>query len=156
MNPGLSAKGKMPTDLQELLDKQEIYDVLARHVRGENRDDKELWLQTFWPDSECHNQIYQNWPVGSSEDPDAWEVSSAEEWVEKYWYALEPPNPPFFNMLGQVLIEVDGDVAFAEAYFVSYSQGMQHPSWAHPQGGDDEDYSLKEHRAIGWAPQSNG
>jgi hypothetical protein len=92
-------------DLQELLDKQEIYDVLARHVRGENRDDKELWLQTFWPDSECHNQIYQNWPVGSSEDPDAWEVSSAEEWVEKYWYALEPPNPPFFNMLGQVLIE---------------------------------------------------
>jgi SnoaL-like domain len=138
----------MPVDLQELLDKQEIYDVLARYVRGENRDDKELWLQTFWPDSECHNQIYQNWPVGSSDDPDAWEVSSAEEWVEKYWCALEAPNPPFFNMLGQVLIEVDGDVAFAETYFVSYSQGMQQPSWARPQGGDGEGYSLKEHRAI--------
>ena len=133
--------------LLELLDKQEIHEVLMRYLRGENRNDKELFLETFWPDSECHNQVYQNWPPATSDDPDVWEVENPEGWVEKYWYQPEPPNPPYLSMLGQHLIELDdGDVAYSEAYFISYIQGVQQPSWARQPGDDGVADALSSHR----------
>jgi hypothetical protein len=121
-----------------------------RYIRAENRNDKELWRETFWPDSEGHNQVYQNWPPGNSESDDAWEVRDADEWAEKYWYQPEPPNPPYMSMLGQSLIDVDGDTAYSETYFISYIQGVQQPSWARGKDADGDEvvYALKEHRVI--------
>jgi hypothetical protein len=135
----------LETQLRELLDKQAITEVLVRYLRGENRNDRDLFLATFWPDSECHNQVYQNWPPGTAESPDAWEVSGPAEWAEKYWYQPEPPNPPYFSILGQVLIEVEDNVAYSEAYFVSYIQGVQQPSWARAEDEVGVADALKTH-----------
>lgn len=131
----------------ELLDKQAIYEVLVKYIRAENRNDKVLWQETFWPDSECHNQIYQNWPPGTSATPGAWEVSSPAEWAAKYWYQPEPPNPPYMLMLGQHIAEVHGDIAYSELYFISHIQGLQQPSWARPADteGDGAAEALVSH-----------
>jgi hypothetical protein len=127
----------LPAELQELLDKQAIFEVLARYVRAEHRDDQEMWMETWWPDSEVHNQLYQNWPVGSSSTPDVWEVSGPAEYAEKYWNPQRPPGRPVpFIVLGQMLIDVDGDVAYSEANFISYVEGVQQPSWARPKDDD--------------------
>ncbi len=134
--------------LRELLDKQDIYEVLVRYIRAENRNDKVLWTGTFWPDSECHNQIYQNWPPGTADVEGSWEVSEAAEWAEKYWYQPEPGNPPYMLILGQHLVQLEGDIAYSELYFVSHIQGLQQPSWARPEAaeGDGAAEALRSHQ----------
>lgn len=130
--------------LQDLLDKQDIHEVLLRYCRGENRDDKQLVLDSFWPDSEVHNQTYHNWPKGTADSfpddhpnpPKMLEYDNAEQCYEGWFLPPAPPNRPFFNFIGQHLIEIEGDQAYCEAYFVSYNQGLQQPSWALPEGQD--------------------
>ena len=89
--------------LDELLAKQEIHDVMMRWCRGANRLDPDLVRSCFHPDAyEDHGPF-----KGSAIDFSA---------------AYTPPVTAFksmFHFIGNELVELDGDRAAHEAYFVA-------------------------------------
>ena len=114
----------MPTEhqLQILLDKQEIYELLCRYCRGCDRLDKELILSCFHPGAiDVH--------VGRTAGV---HYGTIEEFLEKEfegWKRFEGSQHHIMNHL----CEVDGDVALAETYQFSFY-------WALP--GDDPSVNL--------------
>ena len=100
--PGFHAGGTKGTEqrLQELLDKQEIHEVLCRYSQGVDRMDMELVRSCYHDDAFDDHGSYQG---------------SVDGFVEHVRTALA-------TMLGtehyidNVLIDVQGDVAYSEAY----------------------------------------
>lgn len=94
----------MSDPLRELLDKQEIHEVLLRYCRAADRRDPRLFAEAFHPDA-------FNATGGST--------ASVAERVRAL---CAPPDDlaPYSHLLGNHLIEVDGDVAWSEASFVSH------------------------------------
>jgi hypothetical protein len=91
--------------VQALLDKQEIHEVLARYCRGLDRGDGELLRSTFHPDgTHDHNGTTQ--PVGQL-------VDGLDNPVRRK--ILKSVAHTF----GNVLVELDGDRAACESYFLA-------------------------------------
>jgi hypothetical protein len=91
--------------IQALLDKQEIHEVLAHYCRGLDRGDKALLRATFHPDG-THDH-------GGT-------IQSADQLVD----GLD--NPARLKVLksvahtfGNALVELDGDAAAVESYFLA-------------------------------------
>lgn len=95
---------EMEARLQVLLDKQEIHDALMRYARGADRHDPELLLSAY------HDDAYADYG-GFKGSPKVMAESIAKL-----------PDYPMQHFIGNVLIEVDGDVAYSEAYFISISE----------------------------------
>jgi len=87
-----------------LLAKQEIYELSCKYMRGLDRLDAELMKSVFFEDAWCEYGFI-NCPAG--------------EFVDFCMMALGG-HVANHHMIGNVLIEVEGDEAFGEVYFHAY------------------------------------
>lgn len=96
--------GSETAELQRLLHREQIRDCLARLARGEDRRDADLLKGAFWPDAKTDYGVFQG-------DFDA------------YFAWVYPGSDAITNtqhVLGQSLIELDGDTARVETQVISY------------------------------------
>jgi hypothetical protein len=92
--------------IETLLAKQEIHDRLMLYVRGVDRFDGELISQAFHPDAVAdHGQF----------------VFTAEQ-VGEVIPKLEEQVQMGMHFLGNELIEVAGDEAYVEVYFLTFAE----------------------------------
>jgi hypothetical protein len=100
---GQKVEGK--TALQILLDKQEIYEVLLRYCRGIDRLDESLLRSVYHPDATDDHGLFK----GKASDFIDWALEYFRTKMKLTWHVIM-----------NVLIEVEGDVAYSEAYSVAY------------------------------------
>lgn len=91
-------------ELRELLDKQQIYDALMRYARGVDRCDEELMRSVYHEDAFDHHGPFQGngWDFVALFIPSSREDSTFTQ-----------------HLIGNVLVEVEGDRALSEAYFIA-------------------------------------
>ena len=94
----------MSMTIEDYLAKQEIYELCCKYMRGLDRLDKALLLSVFWNDAWCD--------YGFTQGP-------AHEFADFCMEALGTHNANH-HMIGNVLIDVNGDEAFGEVYFNAY------------------------------------
>jgi SnoaL-like domain len=94
----------IPQELQAMLDQQKIRDCIARLARGEDRRDAAVLRACFWPDSTFDYAMYK----GTFAEYLAWVVPGADAIIDTQ------------HMLGQTVIEMDGNRAKAETHVFSY------------------------------------
>lgn len=118
--------------INELLDRQHIWDCLLRYARGVDRLDRELMLSAFHDNALIDQGVFK----GTREDLAAWVLTYHEQ----------------NQLLTQHLMtnhscEIDGDVAHAETYIAYYG--------TNPSGKDafaiGRYIDRLERRANGWA-----
>src|ERR1700722_7833496 len=90
--------------LESLLEREQIRDCIARLARGEDRRDADLISASYWPDSTTDYGVF----VGTFDQYLAWVVPGS------------PAIPVTQHQLAQSLIQLDGNVARAEAHVTSY------------------------------------
>lgn len=98
----------MPVDertLQALVDKQAIYDALMQYCRGVDRCDADLMRSVYHKDAHDHHGAFSG---------RAW------EFVELFVPQSREESSFTQHMIANMTIELDGDVAGSEAYFVAY------------------------------------
>jgi hypothetical protein len=90
----------LPQAVQALIDKQAIYEVVLRYCRGVDRGDRELVIAAFHPDAiSDHGKPINREQRASGASAAAWDG--------------------MMHLLTNVLIELDGDQAYVESYFLS-------------------------------------
>ena len=97
----------MDADAEELrafLDREKIRDCLARLARGEDRRDADLISASYWPESRSDYGVFE----GSFADYLAWVVPGSDAIVDTQ------------HVLGQSVIELEGDSARVETQAISY------------------------------------
>ena len=94
----------VPEELKALLDREAIRTCIARLARGEDRRDVALLRGSFWPDSTFDYGVY----AGGFDDYLAWVVPGSD--------AIAVTQ----HVLGQSLVELQGDMAKAETHVLSY------------------------------------
>ena len=104
-----------------LLDKQEIHEVLLRQARAFDRRDEALFQTIYHPGAQRLT------PAGYLPQPEAQLAT-----VRSY----DSERPPSSHILGNHLVEVEGDVAYSEAYFVIVWQSTEGAgTLTHMRGG---------------------
>lgn len=93
------------SDVRELLDKQQIHETLMRYCRGVDRADRDLVRSCFHPDAFDDHGYYS---VSGDEIGDLI-VSKVREF-----------SVASMHFIGNELVELHGDVAHSEAYFVAW------------------------------------
>lgn len=117
----------MSFDARQLSDRAEISDLLARYCRGIDRQDEPTLRSIFHEDArfDCGPGLF----VGSAHDWVGWALGVQ--------HAFEATH----HGLLQTLIELDGDSAEAETYFVAYhrfaSAGDAGPEGLEPSQGHE-------------------
>ncbi|MFK8020550.1 MAG: nuclear transport factor 2 family protein [Pseudomonadales bacterium] len=94
----------MSTAVEDLISKQEIYELSAKYMRGLDRLDSDLLHDVFFDDGWCEYGICN---------------ASPHEFIEFAITALTE-HEANQHMIGNVLIELDGDQAFGEVYFNAF------------------------------------
>jgi SnoaL-like domain len=94
--------------IQALLDKQEIYELSCKYMRGLDRLDEKLLLSVFCDDAWCDYGFTSG---------------LAPEFVSFCIAALRE-HEANQHMIGNVLIDLDGEQAFGEVYFQAYHKVM--------------------------------
>ena len=92
-------------DLQELLDHEAIRDVIYRYCRACDRRDERLLRSVYHPDATDNHGAF---------------VGSASEFVR---HTMDTGGAGFIagqHHIGNILIELDGDVARAESVFICH------------------------------------
>jgi hypothetical protein len=90
--------------LQELVDKEAIRSVLYRYCRAVDRGDAELLATVYHPDATDNHGAYVGPAAGFIE----WAVRNGGVLFETIQHSL-----------GTIIIQIEGDVAYSEAYFSS-------------------------------------
>ncbi len=90
--------------LDELLSKQEIYERLCDYMRGQDRLDAVLHRSVFWDDATADYGIFKG---------------GADGFVAFAQNALAP-HKSNHHTIGQVRIDLEGDVGFGEVYFIAF------------------------------------
>jgi len=91
-------------NIEELLAKQEITDLVGNYMRGLDRLDKPLLRSTFFDNAETDYGFFQGGPDGFCDMA----MNALREHLANH------------HMIGQVLIELDGDTAYGEIYFQAF------------------------------------
>ena len=94
----------MDQTLQTLVDKQAIYELSCRYMRGLDRTDAELLLSVFWDDAYCEYGFIN----GDAPTFVVFAITALREHESNQ------------HMIGNTLLEVAGDEAFGEVYFHAY------------------------------------
>jgi hypothetical protein len=94
----------MSIDLNTLIARSEITDVLARYVRGADRNDWDLVRSCYHPDATDDHGLY----------------SGGVEGLMVFLAALAATLTSTSHQIGPPLIEVDGDTARAETYCLGW------------------------------------
>ena len=92
-------------ELQEVVDRQKIYDVLTRYCRALDRADVELMKTVYWPDGYDEHGVFN----GNAEEFAEFIVEEIQNWFEVTQDAI-----------CNVHMELEGDVAYTEAYLLAY------------------------------------
>lgn len=91
----------------QLLDRQEIHDTLIAYARGADRGDIELIAAAYHPDAiEDHGGTF---------------LGPATDYVAMLRKVL-PTAPRMSHIVTNVTIDLDGDHAVSEAYFLTFSR----------------------------------
>jgi len=99
--------------LRELLDKEAIREVMNRYVRGSDRCDPELMKSAYWEDAfDDHGSFKGN----------------AHDFVDRGYKLKIERAMSLSHILGSMTIDLWGDEAFCETYFLYGAQ------WADEQG----------------------
>lgn len=106
--------------LQILLDKQEIYEVLARYCRGIDRLDESLLRSVYHPDATDDHGFFR----GKASDFIDWALDFSRAKMKSTWHVIM-----------NVLMEVDGDTAHSEAYSVAYHRVKEEKDYDWIVGG---------------------
>jgi hypothetical protein len=93
------------SELQSLVDKQAIYDAMMLYCRGVDRCDEELMRSVYHEDAHDHH--------GGFSGP-AW------EFVELFVPQSRSESTFTMHLVGNMYIELDGDSASSESYFVAH------------------------------------
>ncbi len=101
--------------IAELLDRQDISDVIKTYARALDRFDEPLLRSVFHPDSQ-HAHGFQ----GPSSDPSLPSKPGDPKDFVAYAFEVLQTHSRTQHLLGNILIEVDGDNAYAETYFSAY------------------------------------
>ena len=104
----MSHDGALARKVQELIDKQEIRDVLARYCRGVDRRDKSLILSVYHANATDDYGTFRGGP---------------QELLQQN--AAEPPGATVTastHFVGNMLIQIDGETAAAETYFLAIQE----------------------------------
>lgn len=101
--------------IAELLDRQDISDVIKTYARALDRFDEPLLRSVFHPDSQ-HAHGFQ----GPSSDPSLPSTPGDPKDFVAYAFEVLQTHSRTQHLLGNILIEVDGDNAYAETYFSAY------------------------------------
>lgn len=94
----------MSLTIEDVIAKQEITDLVGRYMRGLDRLDKALLRSTFHDDATTDYGFFKGGP---------------DEFVEMAYRALQG-HLANHHMIGQVNIDLEGDVAFGEVYFQAF------------------------------------
>jgi hypothetical protein len=90
--------------VQTLLDKQAIYELSCRYMRGLDRLDADSLLSVFWEDAYCEYGFIN----GDAPTFIVFAISALRDHAANQ------------HMIGNTLIEMEGDEAFGEVYFHAY------------------------------------
>ena len=96
--------GDITPELKALLDRDAIRDCIARLARGEDRRDAGLISACHWPDATSDYGVF----FGTFDKYLAWVVPGS------------PAIPVTQHVLGQSVIELEGDTALVETHVNSY------------------------------------
>ena len=91
--------------LKVMLDKQQIHDVMMRYCRAVDRVDEELLRSVYHPDAIDNHGLFN----GAAADFVPWCINQ----LRQAYTATQ-------HFIGNELIEVEGDQAWCEFYFVAY------------------------------------
>jgi hypothetical protein len=94
--------------IEALLDKQDIYELSCKYMRGLDRLDEQLLLSVFFEDAWCDYGFTRGTPA---------------EFIRFAITSLQS-HTANQHMIGNVLIELEGDEAFGEVYFNAYHKVM--------------------------------
>ncbi|MCT9935309.1 nuclear transport factor 2 family protein [Planotetraspora sp. A-T 1434] len=94
--------------VQALLDKQEIYEVLARYLRAADRGDVDGLAACYLP--------------GATEDHGGVFSGTAADYVASISRTVTHPKSLTMHCMTNVLIDLDGDTAQAESYVTTFSR----------------------------------
>ncbi|MET0251362.1 MAG: nuclear transport factor 2 family protein [Novosphingobium sp.] len=100
--------------LERLADKQEIVECLARFSRGMDRADRDLYLSAFHPDAETAAGPF----VGSAADCYDWAMPMHEAGQIATHHSLL-----------NVTIDLDGDQAHSECYYLFVARNRDESVW---------------------------
>lgn len=92
--------------LQALADREAIRDCLYRYCRGIDRCDEEALRSAYWPDGTDRHGAYQG---------------SAAGFVDAALQQLRTAGR-MVHLVGNILIELHGDQAAVESYFVAFQE----------------------------------
>ncbi|WP_085757370.1 nuclear transport factor 2 family protein [Oceanicoccus sagamiensis] len=98
----------MGNTVESLLAKQDIYELSCIYMRGLDRTDATLLRSVFFDDAYCEYGFIN----GSADDFVSYAITALQEHQSNQ------------HMIGNVLIEVEGDEAFGEVYFRAYHKVM--------------------------------
>lgn len=105
--------------MQEVIDKQEIYELTCRYARALDRVDKELLRAQYHEDATDQRGFFSG---------------KRDEFVEMAMSMITACKATQ-HLLGQVNIDIEGDIAFGEAYFQAYHR-MEN------EDGEENDFVL--------------
>jgi hypothetical protein len=108
-------------ELQALLDKQAIREVVLRYCRGVDRHDRDLVRDCYWPDAVDEHGSF----TGTRDEYLTWLF---DRMLTRYSMTM--------HFVGNILVEVEGARATSEAYGVSWHRGLADHA-APERGGDD-------------------
>ncbi|SRR5579875_1195457 len=101
----MSIDAQTQAALKVLLDKQQIHDVMMRYCRAVDRVDEELLRSVYHPDAIDNHGLFN----GAAADFVPWCINQ----LRQAYTATQ-------HFIGNELIEIDGDQAWCEFYFVAY------------------------------------
>jgi len=92
-----------PITVEQLVDRENIRQVFSRYSRGVDRQDDDLVRSSYWPDGWDNHGPFEG---------------TVDDFVGNF--GLMWPTLKMQHMLGQCHIEIDGDQANTETYFLAY------------------------------------
>jgi ketosteroid isomerase-like protein len=104
------------TTIEDLVAESEIRAVLARYCRGVDRGDRDLILSVYHDDAHDDHGNYNGDAIGF-----------AEQIITKFDAAPEIGQHHVTN----ILIDLDGDIARVESYFLAINPGMPETGYGH-------------------------
>lgn len=98
--------------VRQAKDRQEILDCLHRYTRGVDRHDKALMLSAYHPDAIDQHGVAE----ARAEDFCDWAIGWHGEFQTKH-----------HHVIGNHTVELDGDTAHAETYYIFWGENRQGP-----------------------------
>lgn len=99
----------LEAEVRDLAARRDIYDVVCRYMRGQDRLLPDVQLSAFWPDADVDCGLYRGNGAGFT------------EFAQGFLGGIEGAQ----HLMGQVQIHVHGMVADGEVYFVAWHRVLE-------------------------------